>query len=57
VVLLTEVVVAVTISTLFLGDAFTAISTAGATLIVIAILLVSYEKPAEETCAKQVPVA
>ncbi len=41
IVLLTEIVVAVTISTLFLGEAFTAISGVGAVLIVIAILLVS----------------
>jgi drug/metabolite transporter (DMT)-like permease len=41
IVLLTEIVVAVTISTLFLGEVFTAISGVGAILIVIAILLVS----------------
>ncbi len=41
IVLLTEIVVAVTISTVFLGEAFTAISGIGAVLIVIAILLVS----------------
>ena len=41
VVLLTEVVVAVLISTLVLGEAFTIISGAGAIFIVIAILLVS----------------
>ena len=41
IVLLTEIVVAVTISTLFLGEIFTLISGAGAILIVIAILLVS----------------
>ncbi len=41
IVLLTEIVVAVTISTLFLGEVFTAISGVGAVLIVIAILLVS----------------
>jgi drug/metabolite transporter (DMT)-like permease len=41
IVLLTEIVVAVTISTLFLGEVFTLISGAGAILIVIAILLVS----------------
>jgi drug/metabolite transporter (DMT)-like permease len=41
VVLLTEIVVAVTISTLFLGEVFTVISGVGAILIVIAILLVS----------------
>ena len=41
IILLTEIVVAVTISTLFLGEAFTVISGAGAILIVIAILLVS----------------
>ena len=41
IVLLTEIVVAVTISTLFLGEAFTAISGVGAILIVVAILLVS----------------
>jgi drug/metabolite transporter (DMT)-like permease len=41
VVLLTEIVVAVTISTLFLGEVFTLISGVGAILIVIAIRLVS----------------
>ena len=41
IVLLTEIVVAVTISTLFLGEVFTVISGVGAILIVIAILLVS----------------
>jgi drug/metabolite transporter (DMT)-like permease len=41
IVLLTEIVVAVTISTLFLGEIFTMISGIGAVLIVIAILLVS----------------
>jgi len=41
IVLLTEIVVAVTISTLFLGEVFTAISGVGAILIVVAILLVS----------------
>jgi len=41
IVLLTEIVVAVTISTLFLGEIFTLISGVGAVLIIIAILLVS----------------
>jgi drug/metabolite transporter (DMT)-like permease len=41
IVLLTEIVVAVAISTLFLGEVFTMISGIGAVLIVIAILLVS----------------
>ena len=41
IVLLTEIVVAVAISTIFLGEVFTAISALGAILIVIAILLVS----------------
>jgi drug/metabolite transporter (DMT)-like permease len=41
IVLLTEIVVAVTISTLVLGEAFTVISGVGAVLIVVAILLVS----------------
>jgi drug/metabolite transporter (DMT)-like permease len=41
VVLLTEIVVAVAISTLFLGEFFTVISGIGAVLIVVAILLVS----------------
>jgi len=41
VVLLTEIVVAVAISTLFLGEFFTVISGVGAVLIVVAILLVS----------------
>jgi drug/metabolite transporter (DMT)-like permease len=41
IVLLTEIVVAVTISTLFLSEVFTVISGVGAILIVIAILLVS----------------
>ncbi len=41
IVLLTEIVVAVAISTLFLGEVFTVISGIGAVLIVIAILLVS----------------
>jgi drug/metabolite transporter (DMT)-like permease len=41
IVLLTEIVVAVTISTLFLGEIFTVISGVGAVLIVIAILIVS----------------
>jgi drug/metabolite transporter (DMT)-like permease len=41
IVLLTEIVVAVTISTLFLGEAFTVVSAIGGVLIVIAILLVS----------------
>jgi drug/metabolite transporter (DMT)-like permease len=41
IVLLTEIVVAVTISTLFLGEAFTLISGVGAILVVIAILIVS----------------
>jgi drug/metabolite transporter (DMT)-like permease len=41
IVLLTEIVVAVAISTLFLGEIFTMISGIGAVLIVIAILLVS----------------
>ncbi len=41
IVLLTEIVVAVTISTLFLGDVFTLVSGIGAVLIVVAILLVS----------------
>ena len=41
IVLLTEIVVAVTISTLFLGEIFTVISGIGAVLIVIAILIVS----------------
>jgi drug/metabolite transporter (DMT)-like permease len=41
IVLLTEIVVAVTISTLFLGEVFTVISGIGAVLIIIAILLVS----------------
>ena len=41
IVLLTEIVVAVTISTLFLGEIFTAISGLGAILIVVAILFVS----------------
>jgi DME family drug/metabolite transporter len=41
IVLLTEIVVAVTISTLFLGEIFTVISGLGAVLIVIAILIVS----------------
>jgi drug/metabolite transporter (DMT)-like permease len=41
IVLLTEIVVAVTISALFLGEVFTLISGVGAILIVIAILLVS----------------
>ena len=41
IVLLTEIVVAVTISTLFLGEVFTAISGLGAILIVVAILFVS----------------
>ncbi len=41
IVLLTEIVVAVVISTLFLGEAFTIISGVGAALIVAAILLVS----------------
>ena len=41
IVLLTEIVVAVAISTLFLGEAFTVISGLGAVLIVAAILLVS----------------
>jgi drug/metabolite transporter (DMT)-like permease len=38
---LTEIVVAVAISTLFLGEVFTVISGVGAILIVVAILLVS----------------
>ena len=41
IVLLTEILVAVTISTLFLGEIFTAISGLGAILIVVAILFVS----------------
>ena len=41
IVLLTEIVVAVTISTLFLGEIFTVISGIGTVLIVIAILIVS----------------
>jgi drug/metabolite transporter (DMT)-like permease len=41
IVLLTEIVVAVAISTLFLGEVFTMISGVGAVLIVVAILLVS----------------
>jgi drug/metabolite transporter (DMT)-like permease len=41
IILLTEIVVAVTISTLFLSEVFTVISGLGAILIVIAILLVS----------------
>jgi drug/metabolite transporter (DMT)-like permease len=41
IVLLTEIVVAVTISTIFLGEIFTVISGLGAVLIVIAILIVS----------------
>ncbi len=57
VVLLTEIVVAVAISTLFLGDVFTMVSTVGAVLIVVAILLVSYEKPDDLSCEKPMPVA
>jgi drug/metabolite transporter (DMT)-like permease len=41
IVLLTEIVVAVTISTLFLGEIFTVISGIGAIFIVVAILVVS----------------
>ncbi len=41
VALLTEIVVAVTISTIFLGETFTLISSIGAILIIVAILLVS----------------
>jgi drug/metabolite transporter (DMT)-like permease len=41
IVLLTEIVVSVTISTLFLGEAFTLISGVGAIFVVIAILIVS----------------
>ncbi|MCW4047256.1 MAG: DMT family transporter [Candidatus Bathyarchaeota archaeon] len=41
VVLLTEIIAAVTISTVFLGEVFTVISGVGAVLIVVAILLVS----------------
>ncbi len=41
VALLTEIVVAVTISTIFLGETFTLISGIGAILIIVAILLVS----------------
>ena len=41
IVLLTEIVVAIVISTLFLGEVFTVIAGAGAVLIVIAILLAS----------------
>jgi drug/metabolite transporter (DMT)-like permease len=41
IVLLTEIVVAVTISTLFLGEVFTLISGVGAIFVVIAILIVS----------------
>ncbi|MGE5637237.1 MAG: DMT family transporter [Chloroflexota bacterium] len=41
VALLTEIVVAVTISTIFLGEGFTLISGIGAILIIVAILLVS----------------
>jgi drug/metabolite transporter (DMT)-like permease len=41
IVLLTEIVVAVTISTLFLSEAFTLISGVGAIFVVIAILIVS----------------
>jgi drug/metabolite transporter (DMT)-like permease len=44
IVLLTEIVVAVAISTLFLGEAFTIISGIGAVLIIIAILLVSWNE-------------
>ena len=41
VVLLTEIVVAVVISTIFLGEALTVVSGIGAIFIIIAILLVS----------------
>lgn len=41
VALLTEIVVAITISTIFLGETFTLISGIGAILIIVAILLVS----------------
>jgi drug/metabolite transporter (DMT)-like permease len=41
VVLLTEIIVAVAISTFALGEALTAISSVGALLVIIAILLVS----------------
>ncbi len=41
VALLTEIIVAVTIATLFLGEAFTIISGIGAVLIIIAIIMVS----------------
>ena len=41
VVLLTEIIVAVTVATLFLGEAFTFISGIGAILIVVAIIMVS----------------
>jgi len=41
IVLLTEIVVAIVISTLFLGEVFTVIAGVGAVLIVIAILLAS----------------
>ncbi len=46
VVLLTEVIVAVAISTLVLGEMFTVVSGAGAAFIIIAILLVSQKKRA-----------
>jgi drug/metabolite transporter (DMT)-like permease len=41
VVLLTEIIVAVAIATILLGEAFTAISGMGAILIVVAIILVA----------------
>ena len=44
IVLLTEIIVAVVISTIFLGETLTEISGIGAALIMIAILLVSYNK-------------
>jgi drug/metabolite transporter (DMT)-like permease len=41
VVLLTEIVVAIAVSTILIGEALTAVSGVGAVFIIIAILLVS----------------
>jgi drug/metabolite transporter (DMT)-like permease len=51
VVLLTEIVVAVSISTIFLGGALTVISSFGAIFIVVAMLLVSQADPRENNAS------
>jgi len=51
VVLLTEIVVAVSISTIFLGEALTVTSSFGAIFIIVAMLLVSQADQSEKNAS------